>query len=564
MRILSLALLVFTAQTAAAQAGLTLPNAPQLRWEMTGDTNATFTLTNRDSKPLPATGWAIYFSALHSADSGSVGAGFEIQDVLGDLHRLTPSSGFSGLAPGASIKITYATDGPLLNKSFVPLGPYIVFDSAPSAPTPISNYVAAPFERTSHIVTPQAQFSRDSGVRDVPVSDLPPILPTPLQVTPGSGDVRFTAMPQISAPAELANEASAATEYLRPYFQTARAGSGGPGFSLAVGPVGGAGQTSRETYSLTIDGTNGIRIVGVTPAAVFYGLQSLRSLLPAPTGNGFSMRAIQVVDAPRFGYRGFMLDVARNFQPKASVLRTIDLMARYKLNVLHLHLTDDEGWRVEIAGLPELTRIGARRGHTLDSKQWLQPSWGSGGQVDRPFGSGYFSRADYIEIVKYAAARHIEVIPEIEMPGHARAAVKSMQSRPDYMLNDPNDTSKYESVQGYPDNVMNPALETTYRFIEKVVTELAAMHKEAGAPLRHIHMGGDEVPAGVWAGSPAVQSFMKAHGLTSVDELWFAFYGRIEQILKNYGLVPSGWEEIAVRKTRLNGRSATIVNPGFA
>jgi len=245
-------------------------------------------------------------------------------------------------------------------------------------------------------------------------------------------------------------------------------------------------------------------------------------------------------------------------------LRTLDLMARYKLNVFHMHLTDDEGWRVEITGLPELTTVGARRGHTVDSKAFLQPAFGSGPLVGRPFGSGFFSRADYIEIVRYAAARHIEVIPEIEMPGHARAAIKSMDTRPEYRLSDPQDRSDYHSVQGYPDNVINPALESTYRFIEKVATELAAMHREAGAPLRHIHMGGDEVPAGVWVGSPAVQAFMQSHGLTDVNELWFVFYGRIEQILKAQGLVPSGWEEIAVRKTRRDGRPANIVNPGFA
>jgi hexosaminidase len=293
--------------------------------------------------------------------------------------------------------------------------------------------------------------------------------------------------------------------------------------------------------------------------------------LPAPTpAAGLVLPAIRVVDAPRFGYRGFMLDVARNFQPKAAVLRTLDLLARYKLNVLHMHLTDDEGWRIEIAGLPELTSVGARRGHTLDSKQFLQPAFGSGPQVDQPWGSGFFSHTDYVEIVRYATARHIEVIPEIEMPGHARAAAKSMEARwratgdRQYLLTDPDDRSVYTSVQGYPDNVINPALESTYGFIERVVGELAAMHREAGAPLRHIHMGGDEVPAGVWVGSPAVQAYMQAHGLKSVDDLWFVFYGRIEQILKAEGLVPSGWEEIGVRKTRRDGHPAVIVNPGFA
>src|SRR2546430_6711112 len=183
-----------------------------------------------------------------------------------------------------------------------------------------------------------------------------------------------------------------------------------------------------------------------------------------------------------------MLDVARNFHPKAAVLRTLDLIARYKVNVFHLHLTDDEGWRIEMPSLPELTAVGARRGHTLDSGTHLPPAFGSGPDVDRTWGSAFYSRADYVEILRYAAARHIEVIPEIEMPGHARAAIKSMEANQQYRLNDPDDRSVYSSAQGYHDNVMNPALESTYHFIERVVGELVAMHREAGVPLRHIYI----------------------------------------------------------------------------
>jgi hexosaminidase len=535
--------------------------ALQLRWELVGDTTGAFTLTNRDTKALPPTGWAIYFSALHSADSGTVAAGFAIEDVIGDLHRIVPRTGFAGLAPGATVRIAYRTH-PLLNRSFVPVGPYIVFDAAKDVSVPLSDYIAAPFQRSQRVVTPAAQFARDSVIRDIAVSELPPVFPTPVQVTKGTGVLRLTAMPQISAPSELVNEAAFAAEYLRPYLRAGGAAPS-PALRLELGPV--QGQSSPEAYSLVVDPVQGIRIVGVSPAGVFYGLQSLRTMLSAPASTtGVVVPAIRVVDAPRFGYRGFMLDVARNFQPKASVLRVLDLLARYKLNVFHMHLTDDEGWRVEIAGLPELTTIGARRGHTLDSKQFLPPAWGSGGEVDRPWGTGFFSRADYIEIVRYAKARHIEVIPEIEMPGHARAAVKAMAANSDYRLTDPADRSQYRSVQGYPDNVMDPALESTYRFIERVVGDLVAMHREAGAALRNIHMGGDEVPNGVWVGSPAVQALMQKQGLTSVDELWYVFYGRVAEILKAQGLVPSGWEEIAVRQTRRDGRPTTIVNPGFA
>ena len=536
--VLPVLLLASTATTAAAQTTL------QLRWELVADTitaqnagsRVQFTLTNRDTKPLPKTGWAIYFSALHSADSGSSGTAFAIQDVMADLHRIVPGPAFAGLAPGASIKIPYATHL-LVNRSFAPSGPYIVFDSAKDIGVPLSDFVAAPFERSVGVVTPGIQFARDSGVRDIPANELPLVFPTPVQLTRGSGELRLTSLPAIAAAPELANEARFAGEYLQPYFRA----KGNAALRLDVGPV--TGQTSPEAYELVIDPTTGIRIVGQSSAGVFYGLQSLRNLLPAPTPTGgLVLPALRVVDAPRFGYRGFMLDVARNFHPKPAVLRTLDLMARYKLNVFHLHLSDDEGWRVEIAGLPELTTVGARRGHTLDSKSFLQPAFGSGPAVGRPYGSGFYSRADYIEIVRYAAARHIEVIPEIEMPGHARAAIKSMEARSDsqYRLSDPQDRSVYESVQGYPDNVMNPALESTYRFIERVVMDLGAMHSEAGAPLRHIHMGGDEVPGGVWTGSPAVQRFMAALGLTNVDDLWYAFYFRVEQILKNWNLHPSG------------------------
>ncbi len=571
------------AGTATAQTGL------QLRWEHVGDVStaeradsrAAFTLTNRGRTPLPPTGWAIYFSALHAPRPGSVGSGFAIDEVTGDLHRLVPGAGFTGLAPGASVRIDYRT-GYLVNRSFAPKAPYIVFDDAQDTGHPLTDYVAVPLERTPlgegrdpRLVTPRDQFALDSVIRDIPAGELPPVFPTPVAVTTGTGALRLTAMPPIEAPDALRNEAAFAEEYLRPYFGRTR-GAGVAPLRLATGRV--AGQNSPEAYELVVDPADGIRITGASPAGVFYGLQSLRSLLPPPTADGaLVLPAIRVVDAPRFGYRGFMLDVARTFQPKPLVLRTLDLLARYKLNVFHFHLTEDEGWRLEIASLPELTAVGARRGHTLDSRRFLPPAYGSGPAVDRPWGSGFFSRADYIEILRYAAARHIEVIPELEMPGHARAAIKAMEARyrerqaagdttgaRAYLLSDLEDRSIYTSAQGYHDNVMNPTLESTYAFIERVVADLVAMHREAGVPLRHIHMGGDEVPAGVWEGSPLAQAYLTAHGLTSVDDLWFVFYGRVEQILKQHGLSPSGWEEIAVRKTRRDGRPTLIPNPDFA
>jgi hexosaminidase len=577
-------LLALTAPTAAA------PTALQLRWELAEDvfseggpglSRAAFILTNRDTKPLPPRGWAIYFNAFLEPREGSVGAGFAIEPVTGGLQRLVPGAGFAGLRPGASVRIEYLT-WLLTNLSFAPRGPYIVFDDAKDTGHPLKDYVAIPFERSPQgegrgprVVTPPDQFALDSVIHDVPESELPPVFPTPVEVTRGVGELRLAAIPSVEASEDLRTEAAFAREYLRPVDGETGAASGPP-VRLETGPV--RGQRSPEAYELVVDPTEGVRVVGASPAGVFYGLQSLRDLLPLSSpGGGLVLPAIRVVDAPRFGYRGFMLDVARNFQPKAAVLRTLDLLARYKLNVLHLHLTDDEGWRLEIPGLPELTSVGARRGHTLDSGRFLPPAYGSGPEVDRPWGSGSYSRADYAEILRHAAERHIEVIPELEMPGHARAAIKAMEARyrerekagdaegaRQYLLSDPDDRSVYTSAQGYHDNVMNPALDSTYSFVERVVSDLVAIHREAGVPLRHLHMGGDEVPGGVWEGSPAVQGCLKEHGLSSVDELWFVFYGRVEEILKAHGLPLSGWEEIAVRKTRLDGQPTNIPNPSFA
>jgi hexosaminidase len=256
----------------------------------------------------------------------------------------------------------------------------------------------------------------------------------------------------------------------------------------------------------------------------------------------------------------------------------LDVMSLYKLNVLHFHFCDDEGWRLQIADLPELTEVGARRGHTLDSKAHLPPSYGSGPDPENTSGSGFYTRQDFIDILKYAHARHIRVLPEIETPGHARAAIKAMDARYErlmksglkeeasqYLLRDLEDRSVYRSVQGWDDNVMNVALPSTYTFLEKVITEIGKMYAEAGAPLHTIHLGGDEVPAGVWQKSPAVAALIKKEtAVKTVDDLWFYYFGKVNGLLKARSLYLSGWEEIGLRKTLVDGKSKMVPNPDFA
>jgi hexosaminidase len=572
---LSLAILVAGALPAAAQTKL------QLRWEAREKAvggpgyRVALTITNQDTRALPATGWALYFNALGEVAPGSLKGGLAVEHIAGDLARLVPAPGFDGLAPGKTLELEYVTD--LMNMSSAPTGPYIVFDTAPEKGYPLEDYAAVPIpEGLLPGVPTSALYQQNEGIRDVPEADLPPVFPTPVSVETLDGTLHLSGLPAVTAGAGLEGEASLAAEWLKPYFPR-KPPKQRAEVTLEIAAV--PGQSSPEAYELTVHPRDGIHVRGNSSAGVFYGLESFRDLLPpAPQPRkGVDLPALRVVDAPRFGYRGLHLDVARNFQPKASVLKVLDLMARYKLNAFHFHLTEDEGWRLEIAGLPELTAVGARRGHTLTSKEFLPPAFGSGPDVGRPFGSGFYSRADYVDILRYAAARHVEVIPEIEMPGHARAAIKAMEARyrrlsqagdpegaKQYLLSDADDRSEYTSAQAYHDNVMNPALPSTYAFIEKVVAEVAALHKEAGVPLRDMHMGGDEVPASVWEKSPVVQAYMKEHRLGSVDDFWFLFYGRVEKILEPYGIPLSGWEEIGVRKTRLDGQPKSIPNPDFA
>jgi hexosaminidase len=560
----------------------------QLRWDLQrnlftpqaphGRTQARLILSNQDSQPLPAQGWSLYFNCLDRLQPGPLKGNLTLEQVAGSLFRLRPGPGFEGLAPGQTLNIDYNYAGLVIKLSKAPVGFYLVYDAAPDVGVAIKDFALLPVTRPEQldrgtsghkpVVTPADTYRRNAQADLLPANGVPPVLPTPLQIQPGEGRLLLSAQPTIQAPAALKNEAALARSLFRQSLP-----AGGPPLKLSIGTV--EGQTSPEAYRLTIQANKGIAIVGNSAAGVSYGLQTLRELLPLPDEKAPSLNETTIVDAPRFGYRGFQLDVARNFHGKQTVFKWLDLMARFKLNKFHFHLTDDEGWRLEIAGLPELTTIGAVRGHSAKPGVRLQPAYGSGPDPKDPSGSGYFSRADYIAILRYAQARHIEVIPEIEMPGHMRAAVQAMEARyhrmmaagrkdaAKYLLNDFEDQSKYSSAQYFTDNVINPGLDSTFSFIDHVVAQVVALHLEAGVPLRTMHMGGDELANGAWEKSPASLARMKKEQLATTEDLWDFFYDRVDGILRRHGVSTSGWEELAARKTRLAGRSKLIPNPRF-
>ncbi|KQZ34148.1 family 20 glycosylhydrolase [Duganella sp. Root1480D1] len=563
--VVSLALLLaLSSATAAPQ--YASGDRLQAQWEqLDAGKGGRLGIRNLDRNPLPAQGWSIYFNCIECAVAGSLPGKLAIDELGGTLYRLRPEPGFGGLAPGQALDAAYRASSADAKMYRAPSGLYLVYGSTPEQAQAITDYQLLPLPRPDQLEKGQAVTALDLYQRNartivLPAAAVPPIFPTPLQLQKGAGTLHLESAPAIVAGIGLKNEAGVAESLLKQYWPASAAAPSSATLRLTVGAI--AGQASPEAYTLAVD-ANGVTINGNSAAGVAHGLQSLRDLLPLPAAGSkqaVELPVLTVTDAPRFAYRGLMLDVSRNFQPKQTVFRLLDLMARFKLNVFHFHLTDDEGWRLEIPGLPELTGIGAVRGHSAKPGVRLQPEYGSGPSASDPHGSGYYSRADYLEILRYAAARHIEVIPEIEMPGHARAAVQAMEARyrrmkaagqagaGKYLLNDLDDRSQYKSAQNYNDNVMNPGLESSFSFIEHVVKQVAALHREAGVPLRSLHVGGDEVPAGAWEKSPASRTLMARKNLQSMAELWDYFYDRVDAILRKNGLATNGWEELGTHK----------------
>lgn len=317
--------------------------------------------------------------------------------------------------------------------------------------------------------------------------------------------------------------------------------------------------SARKTgwYKIILDGT--CKVQASDEDGAYYAQVTLDNLKRNAGGNELPNMVIE--DWPDLGYRGFMLDISRNFTNKDNILKFIDLLAHYKVNVFHLHFGDDEGWRVEIENFPELTTYSAYHEFPYQNAageytetNYLMPSYNGG--VDPKDASssanGHLSKEDYIDILKYAWERRISVIPEFDTPGHSRAAVKAMEKYAErtgdtsYLLSDPEDKSEYCSIQFYRDNAINVAMPSTYKFIETVFDALIAYHAEAGVPLPAIHVGGDEVAHGAWIGSPACQKLMDERGWTDIEMLKSYYIENVLNIAESRGVKISGWQEVVM------------------
>jgi len=570
-----------------------------LTWSFQGNNveggyySAVFILENQGDEALSDEGWALYYNqqGLGVIDE-SVSGNVSIEHINGDLLKISPGEGFS-LEPGASVEIAYRKPGSMLLESESPLHPYMVYENSEDGKSPTIapvDYSILPFPSLEKfypaamdIVLPDAEWVYELNSQNslLAYGETGLVIPTPSKEIYSSETLRLGKDLQIVFQEGLDKEAS----YLSDMLETLT----GSTPSLKEGTTGGSGIITLvtdqnvkgpEAYQLKVDAEEGITISGWDEAGVFYGIQTLLSILPVDTWANpvkeLELPLVFIADKPAFPYRGFMLDIGRNFIEAGDIKKLIRVMAFYKLNKLHLHMTDDEAWRLEIPSLPELTEVGAYRGHTQDIRDHLTPAYGSGPDPNPEgnHGSGYLSRETFIELLKFADAHHVEVIPEINFPGHARAAIYAMESRYDrlmkegrqeeaemYRLIDPNDASIYNSAQNFNDNVICVCTEGPYRLFETVVDEVLAMYQEAGLSLKVLHTGGDEVPPGVWAGSPVCQAFIKEHPEIGSMENLQAYYGsRLYEILEKKGLVMAGWEEIVMKK---NEEGTWIPNPEF-
>lgn len=472
-----------------------------IHWEM-GKNDVTpgvcelyYTITNLSDEPITNEGWTLYFNYMSLHPIYTEGDQIRQTELQASYHSITPTADFQPLMPDSSRTFKLRFKGNAIRQTSCPEGFFLVKVKGENGKVKSGKPISipctyAPFTRSEQmkrgIVTwEKTPYADGAYVYDYVENIL-------------SGEEKFV-QPLLPQPKKM--------EYTDGVCEVAKA-------EIVVRTDA---NMLSEGYTMIITPTT-ITIEASDEAGIFYAKQTLKQW-------GEVVPCGRVTDYPDLHHRGIMLDVVRNYYPVDSIYRILDIMAYHKLNVLHFHLSDDEAWRLEIPGLPQLTDIGSKRGYTVDESECLLPMYCGGWDPNAPTtANGYITREKYIELLRYAGARHIRVIPEIDMPGHMRACKKAMGN---LLTDSAFDARVYKSAQNYTDNVIDVTKPYAIEFIDHVVTEIVKMHEEAGHPLTIFNIGGDEVPKGA---------------LTKEEHQ--AFIDEVLAILARYGLQPIGWEEI--------------------
>jgi hexosaminidase len=395
-------------------------------------------------------------------------------------------------------------------------------------------------------------FEEETGIA-VPTAQIA-IIPEPVSLIRNAGT--FVLPRNVSIQAEKTPETKLVVDYLQLHlsiptgcFVSPYSNASAPTVRLVINDHPNP-TLGKEGYQLTVS-PKSITIKANQGAGLFYGVQTLLQLFPKEieskelvTTKKWALPCVEITDYPKLGWRGLMFDVARHFFTKDEVKQYIDAMVKYKFNLLHLHLTDDEGWRVEIKGLPRLTEVGA----------WNVKKVGTFGNFTPPAANeprtygGFYTQNDIKEIVQYAKDRFVDILPEIDVPGHSLAAIVSY---PELSCTPGAETYKVRSGEeimdwskGAPpialvDNTLCPANEKAYVFLDTVLTQIAALF-----PFEYIHMGGDEAPVNFWQNNPAVKALMQREGLKNIEQVQGYFEKRVKTLVESKGKKFIGWDEI--------------------
>ena len=516
--------------------------------------------------------WQINFSQVYPSYA-SESSDFNLQHLNGDIHQITAKAGFSGFTAGEIkkvklwVKSTLITESELMPNywlSATDLSPAVIVSTKTSIDADTGLELqpwVAPFTDIVKQIKSSPddinQYASTSWLYDNEPNHLElgaqaidlAIIPTPnsLKVTDAKFRLDLSSGINVLLRGLETKDIAAATERLS--FLGIKESETGIAINIVLNddkkPDWRAGH-----YQLEVNG-QGIDINAQDSSGAFYALQSIASLL---TLGSTTLPLVKIDDQPHYDYRGQHVDVARNFHSKAFMFALIKQMSAYKLNKLHLHLAEDEGWRLALPSLPELTQVGSKRCLDLSDKTCLQPQLGGAGVTDR---DGFYSVEDYQEILRLATKHYIQVIPSLDMPGHSRAAIKAMEARyhyymkqeneleaKRYLLSDFDDKTQYSSIQNYNDNTLNICMESTYAFVDRVLDDLKLMHEQAGHPLALYHIGADET-AGAWLESPVCQALIadKTNEFGDAKHLGAHFIERVSHIVTDKGIAVGGWND---------------------
>ena len=527
--------------------------------------NVTLDITNKTNNDISSL-WSLHWNQISAlVDSESIPKNTKYEYVAGQSYNILSFGNDYTLKKDETISIDLKQRGGVKRKSDFPMGGFVVTDDDILNVKFINLWQNAKDIQKLDIPTANDRFNYNVSNKLLDKSQLDLIVPTPNKIDLFEGQMDLKTKYSINIDESLNLNFDFAKSLMS---GVAKIVSNNEEADIKISFIE---NLTKESYELNID-NNSISIFASDRAGALYGLQSLKQIFLVSKLEETSIRNLKITDSPKFSYRGMLLDISRNFYGPKKIKQILDYLSFFKINHLDFRLTDDEGWRLEIPGLEELTEVGSKRGYTKDESDNLIPIYGSGPDSNSSPGSGYLSKSEFMDILKYGNERNITIIPQISYPSHIRSAIISMNARyqkymklgdkgeaEKYLLIDPNDESEYYSAQGFDDNIVCICRESAFNFYEKVIDEVYLMYKEAGVEMKKFGVGADEIPYGAWRKSPLCDKFMEEKSITGdYDALYQYQQRRIYDKLSSYGLTMTGWDDILLRLTEKNQSETQI------